>query len=320
MDDKLRPDKKTKSEPELNSDSISKSSKSIYLSGYKIFGVVLSGLLIILIIFLLNYSQLFKSSMGIKSPSSSIVKNNSVSKLDWILQYHFLDLVESNHLALKEFEKSKIYVILSQKELASSQPLANPDHLDLIPTDYINNYQKFVSQYTSRQIKYPIKAVLFDDSSDTPASVVPTNEAQNPLEYDQKLSSFSAQNHIISLCDYILAKRTVQKKPLASPCQITVLNYPQQSERNSSDYYKVVNQAVSVIRYQKPNQAIFAGLSTNPRGTPIKANQLDQDILATHKIVSGYWISIPTAGKIGCPKCSAQNPSLLPQFLANLAQ
>jgi len=324
-------DQTTSSEPKLdNNHNYQSHDQSFRFTGYKVFGIVFAGLLVIVIILFLNSTKLFDSSKvepvattkNTKTTSSSEVQKNSGStnQLDWILQYHFLSLVESNQTALKELNNSKIYVILSHKELASSSPLANPDHLNLIPTDYINNYQKFATQYSSGQIKYPIQAVLFDDSSDTPSSVVPTNEAQNPLEYDQQLSSFSTKNHLISMCDYILAKRTAQKKPLASPCQITVMNYPQQSERNSSDYFKVVNEAVQVIKQQQPNQPIFAGLSTNPRGTAITASQLVDAIQATDKIVSGYWISIPTSGGVGCPNCSTQNPNLLPEFLADLAQ
>ena len=300
------------------------SAKHFKFSGLKIVAIVLVGLAIIVIILILNFSKLSVNNAIVKTtkklPTSQVSTSVSKNNLEWILQYHFLALVEKNSKALNEFKNSKIYVVLSNKELASSTILANPDHLNLIPTDYINNSQKFMQQYSSHDIKYPIQAVLFDDSSDTPTSVVPTNQAQNPLKYDQLLSNFSRQHNLTSICDYILAKRTANKKPLASPCQITAMNYSQQSERNSASYFKIVNQAVQVIHRQYPNQMIFAGLSTNPRGSVITVAELVNAVKATNRIVSGYWISIPTSGGVGCPQCSKQNASLLSQFLANLNQ
>ncbi len=316
--------KRSDTESELDYFSETSSAKHFRFSGLKITAIVIVGLAIIAIILILNFSKLSVSHSVVQSTKTLSTKqvNAAVSKnnIEWILQYHFLALVEKNPEALNEFKNSKIYVILSNKELDSSTILANPDHLNLVATDYINNSQKFMQQYSSHDIKYPIQAVLFDDSSDTPSSVVPTNQAEDPLKYDQLLSNFSKQHNLTSICDYILAKRTVNKKPLVSPCQISAMNYSQQSERNSANYFKVVDQAVQVIHHQNPNQMIFAGLSTNPRGSIITVAELVNAIKATQHIVNGYWISIPTSGGVGCPQCSKQNASLLPQFLANLNQ
>lgn len=213
---------------------------------------------------------------------------------------------------------NKVYAILSEKQAENGFAVVNG--LNLVPTVYYNSYQEFVDNYDNHKISNQVKAVLFDDSSDTPSSVVPTIEADNPYQYDQLITQFAHQHGMISMCDYILGKRIGQKQGEAPPCDVALLNYSQQSERSPQKYAAVVSEALSVIDAKNPNLPLFAGLSTNPRGAPVTANQLVSAIKATSSRVSGYWISIPTSGGIGCPNCSKQNPGLLDDFLAQLRQ
>jgi hypothetical protein len=247
-------------------------------------------------------------------PSSS----TSQSHLSWIIQDHFLSLVQANSSALSEFSNAQnVYVILSAKEAAAGDIPSMPG-VKLTPTVYYESYAQYVSDYNAGRISSAVKAVVFDDSSDTPANVVPPVEAQNPFEYDQKLTEFANQHGMISMCDYILGKRIDSKQGEAPPCNVALLNYSQQSERDPSKYQSVVSTAVNTIRQTSPTMPVLVGLSTNPRGTPITADILTAAALATYKDVSGYWISIPTSGGVGCPNCSPQNPAILAPFLAHL--
>jgi hypothetical protein len=248
------------------------------------------------------------------SPSSS---SSSQSHLSWIIQDHFLSLIQANSSALREFSSAQnVYVILSAKEAAAGDVPSIPG-VKLTPTVYYNSYAKYVSDYNAGQISSAVKAVVFDDSSDTPPTVVPPVEAQNPFEYDQKVTEFANQHGMISMCDYILGKRIDRKQGEAPPCNVALLNYSQQSERDPSTYQSVVLAAVNTIRQTSPTMPVLVGLSTNPRGTPITADILTAAAQATYKDVSGYWISIPTSGGVGCPNCSPQNPAILTPFLAH---
>ncbi len=242
---------------------------------------------------------------------------NQPSNLNWIVQYHFLPLVESNQAALNEFSKSnKIYAVLSNKESLSGVPPSK--QFNLVPTVYFNSYVKFASAFSNNQINNSVKAAIFDDSSDTPPTVVPTIEAKNPYLYDQKFSTLAHQHGMLSMCDYILGKRIGSKTGEAPPCDIALLNYSQQSERNFNKYKSVVDSAVETIHKTNPHMPIIVGLSTNPRGSAITVNELVSSIKVTMSQVNGYWISIPPSGGVGCPNCSQQNPSLLPEFLGQL--
>jgi hypothetical protein len=264
------------------------------------------------------------SSAGTPSssaPSSSSSPPSSLSSqghLSWIIQDHFLSLVQANSSALREFSNAQnVYVILSAKEAAAGDVPSMPG-VKLTPTVYYNSYAQYISDYNAGQISSAVKAVVFDDSSDAPANVVPPIESQSPFEYDQKLTEFANQHGMMSLCDYILGKRIDSKQGEAPPCNVALLNYSQQSERDPSRYQSVVSTAVNTIRQTSPAMPVLVGLSANPRGTPITADILTAAAQATYQEVSGYWISIPTAGGVGCPKCSPQNPAILAPFLANL--
>jgi hypothetical protein len=259
-----------------------------------------------------SYSYSY-SSFSFSSPNAS-----SQSHLSWIVQDHFLSLVQANSSALREFSNAQnVYVILSAKEAAAGDVPSMPD-VKLTPTVYYNSYEQYVSDYDAGRISSAVKAVVFDDSSDTPASVVPPVEAQDPVEYDQKLTEFANQHGMTSMCDYILGKRIDSKRGEAPPCNVALLNYSQQSERDPSTYQSRVSTAVNTIRQSNSTMPVLVGLSTNPRGTPITADILTAAAQATYKDVSGYWISIPTSGGAGCPNCSPQNPGILAPFLANL--
>ncbi len=258
------------------------------------------------------------SSPTIHLPASSSTRNGA--QISWIIQNHFLELVQTNSSALQELSKSeKIYAILSKKEAANGN-IGSITGLTITPTVYYNSYAQYVSDYANGKINGIVKAVVFDDSADTPARVVPPIEAKNPFKYDQLLTQFAHQHGMVSMCDYILGIRIGSKQGEAPPCDIALLNYSQQSERVASDYQKKVTQAVDTIRKTNPSMPILVGLSTNPRGTPITSDELTAATIATYKEVAGFWISIPTSGGIGCPNCSQQNSSILPLFLAELAK
>jgi len=283
----------------------------IIFSIFIIIGLALTGYLV--------YKDQHHLALKVTTPKVSVAASSQQSNnnLSWIIQEHFLSLVTANPGALNVFKNaSKVYLVLSSKQAQQGSSLEQP--FNAVPTVYYNSYAKFVADYNNHLINSSVKAVLFDDSSDTPASVVPTVEANNPYQYDQLITEFAHQHHMISMCDFILGKRLGNKSGEAPPCDIALLNYSQQSERNASDYSKVVDQAVTTIRQAYPNMPILVGLSTNPRGPTITANELVDAINATKEQVNGYWISIPTSGGVGCPNCAKQNPALLPEFLDNL--
>lgn len=90
-------------------------------------------------------------------------------------------------------------------------------------------------------------------------------------------------------------------------------------ERDSQRYSSYVSQAVSQIRSANPSAVIYAGLSTNPSGSAVTAQQLLTDISLTSSEVTGYWLNIPSPGA-SCPACGEPQPQIGLEVLERMAQ
>lgn len=92
----------------------------------------------------------------------------------------------------------------------------------------------------------------------------------------------------------------------------------QGQERDSQRYASYVSQAVSQIRSANPSAVIYAGLSTNPSGSPVTAAELMADVSLTSSQVSGYWLNIPNQGA-ACPACGQPQPQIGLDLLERVA-
>ncbi|PSR34994.1 MAG: hypothetical protein C7B46_02185 [Sulfobacillus benefaciens] len=129
--------------------------------------------------------------------------------------------------------------------------------------------------------------------------------------------NFADAHRMTSICDDILPSRG--SGGVVPGCTIIGLNTVQQSERSVALYTEKVSVLVRRIHAVRPQAAIVAGLSTNPAGGPVTAQELARDILATRQLVSGYWLNVPAPG-IGCPSCREPDPQIAVQMFALLAK
>ncbi len=83
----------------------------------------------------------------------------------------------------------------------------------------------------------------------------------------------------------------------------------QRAERDAGTYAGFVRAAAAQIRAANPSAVVIAGLSTNPTGAPVTADQLVAAMRAVAGQVQGFWLNIPTPGP-KCPNCNPPNPSI----------
>jgi hypothetical protein len=62
---------------------------------------------------------------------------------------------------------------------------------------------------------------------------------------------------------------------------------------------------------------VVAGISTNPSGTAVTADAMDQAAKAVRAHVDGYWLNDPAASAF-CPKCSGPYPQIALDALSGL--
>jgi hypothetical protein len=83
----------------------------------------------------------------------------------------------------------------------------------------------------------------------------------------------------------------------------------QGSERNTSKYATFVNAAARQAREANPHVIVLAGLSTNPSGQHVTADDVLAAISATRSAVDGYWFNIPHPSEY-CPRCNDFRPDI----------
>lgn len=88
----------------------------------------------------------------------------------------------------------------------------------------------------------------------------------------------------------------------------------QSLEQDTSVYTTFVEAAAAQASAANPDIGLVAGLSTNPPGTPVTAQQLTAAIAATRSVVGGYWINVPSPGT-RCPTCNVPRPQIAIQVL-----
>jgi hypothetical protein len=100
---------------------------------------------------------------------------------------------------------------------------------------------------------------------------------------------------------------------LARAADVIVLQ-AQSLERDTATYTAFVRAAAHQARVANPGVRVLAGLSTNPPGPAVTADHLAAAVLATRRVVSGYWLNIPGPGP-RCPTCNNPRPELARQLL-----
>jgi hypothetical protein len=93
----------------------------------------------------------------------------------------------------------------------------------------------------------------------------------------------------------------------------------QGSERNTEVYANFVSQAAAQAREANPKVLVFAGVSTNPSGQQVNADDILRAIAATRGSVDGYWLNIPQSSEY-CPRCGDFRPDIAVEVIRRLAR
>ena len=91
----------------------------------------------------------------------------------------------------------------------------------------------------------------------------------------------------------------------------------QGSERNLERYSTFVKSAAEQARAANPKVVVLAGISTNPSGQRVTADDILNAITSTRSYVDGYWFNIPKPSAY-CPGCNDFRPDLAIQVFQRL--
>jgi len=92
----------------------------------------------------------------------------------------------------------------------------------------------------------------------------------------------------------------------------------QRFEHNTDLYAKFVRQAAAQARQANPNVVVLAGVSTQPFGPRVTADDIFRAIAATRDVVDGYWFNIPKPSEYS-PHATEFRPHIAIDVLRRLA-
>jgi hypothetical protein len=92
----------------------------------------------------------------------------------------------------------------------------------------------------------------------------------------------------------------------------------QGSERNTELYASFVRQAAAQARQANPRVVVLAGISTQPNGQSVTADDIVRAIDATRDTVDGYWFNIPRPSEY-CPGCREFRPDIAIEVLRRVS-
>lgn len=92
----------------------------------------------------------------------------------------------------------------------------------------------------------------------------------------------------------------------------------QGAEADAAKFRDFVRAEAQQARAANPRVIVLAGISTNPSGRRVDAQQVYAAVQATRNGVDGYWLNIPAGGKY-CPRCGEPQPQVARQLLQRLA-
>jgi len=97
--------------------------------------------------------------------------------------------------------------------------------------------------------------------------------------------------------------------------------------RSSQDYYENAAECVQLARHiehpeskareANPKVLVLAGISTQPSGQQVMADDILRAVAVTRDIVDGYWFNIPRPSEY-CPRCTEFRPDIAIDVLRRL--
>lgn len=88
----------------------------------------------------------------------------------------------------------------------------------------------------------------------------------------------------------------------------------QGAERETSKFRRFVETETKQARAANPRIVVLAGISTNPTGQHVTAEELFKAVQSVRGVVDGFWLNIPAGGKY-CPTCGAPQPQVAVKLL-----
>lgn len=210
-------------------------------------------------------------------------------------------------------------------------PQTNMDKLpaNAVPTQTFTSYIDLVNTINAG-LNPAIKAIVLDLEN---WAATPIAEQKNPVQFYKLAEDIAHKNGLtliatpaINLVSAIEPNFTGDKYTAFEQLGLAAKIAPyvdvyeiqsQQIEANTAQFTSFVSAVSAAVRSVSPNATVLAGISTNPAGQTVTAQQVYSSVVATESIVNGYWINIPAASP-SCPSCGLPQPQIADEVLQEI--
>ncbi len=208
---------------------------------------------------------------------------------------------------------------------------AIPPGWNAIPFASFTSFRAIKNAFKRGMLAPDIKGIMYDNEK---WQFTPQEEKQNPASYEKLAADLVHAHGLLFLAApasnlvTILAPGS-PKKSYDTYLQLGIAAdaaryadvidiQAQGSEPNTKVYANFVRQAVAQARQANPKVLVLAGISTNPNGQHVIADDILRAIAATRDSVDGYWFNIPRHSDY-CPGCNDFRPDMAIEVLRHLA-
>ncbi|QBD77042.1 hypothetical protein EPA93_13925 [Ktedonosporobacter rubrisoli] len=206
-----------------------------------------------------------------------------------------------------------------------------PANWQSVSTRSFTSYMALQAAFAAHSIPSSVQAIVYDNEA---WQFTPVEEQQHFALFVQKVADLVHSHHMLLIATPATDltrvldpggkgstySRFVSLNIIKAAAQYAdaVEIQAQGAEADLSAYTHFVSVATTQAKTANSRIVVLAGLSTNPNGQRISAQQLYAAFQATSSVVSGYWLNIPGNQGGYCPTCGTPQPQVAIDFLRML--
>jgi hypothetical protein len=206
-----------------------------------------------------------------------------------------------------------------------------PPSWNAIPIATFQSFRALNDAFKRGELVPGVKGVLYDYEK---WSFTPVDEQRNPAGYVKEAADLVHAHNLLFLTSPAVNLVAMMAPDGRSEPHETYLRLgiaadaarhadvvviqAQRWERSTEVYTNFVRRAAAQARQANPKVMVLAGISTNPMGQRVTADDIIRAITATRDIVDGYWSNIPTRSAYS-PAVNDYRPDIAIEVIRRLA-
>jgi hypothetical protein len=259
----------------------------------------------------------------------------SLGKPHWLITDQAVGLIRRaglpSSLIRYFFDNTGTYLIEGTGASGRGGPVPH-DLPRAIPVELFASYALMKRAFQKKSVPPGTRAIAYDNEA---WDLTPPNEISHPLLFAARAEGLAHQHGL----KFIFTPATDlftggSGNPAASTSRFKqylafgmaargsrlsdAFEIQAQGAEATPEFLPFAVQAAEQARKSNPSAEVRLGLSTNPGGRQVTAQDLIAAYHSARAEVSGFWLNVPPAGP-GCPKCGTGHPELAVAFLQALA-